>query len=426
MIQLFRYAIGVLVLSSCTLGNLSAQNSQVFSDEVFADYIRSVKFHIEGIPLSAPLIDLNSNTRLVLTFDDLQGDGKDYKYSIHHCNADWTPSNLAEMEYLVSFQEEYINDYEFSFNTRTNFTNYLLALPNRDIGWTKSGNYILKVFDVTDDRFLVFTRRFMVVETGFKVMGRVINPRDVSLTQTHQEIDFFVGHKGIDIRNPQTEVYASVLQNGRWDNAIIGLPPRFSRGEELNFDYQNRVVFPAGKEFRFLDIRTLNSKAEKIERIDRLVTHFEVRVRPEPDRETAPYLFEQDINGKFVIQTFDAQDQDLAADYADVFFQLKSSVNFSDHDVYIIGGFTDWLPMPWAKMAYNPAVSGYVGKVRMKQGFYNYAYGLVPSNGGPVDYAEFEGNWYETENDYLILAYYRPFGERYDRLMGAAVINSND
>lgn len=300
MIQLFRYAIGVLVLSSCTLGNLSAQNSQVFSDEVFADYIRSVKFHVEGIPLSAPLIDLNSNTRLVLTFDDLQGDGKDYKYSIHHCNADWTPSNLAEMEYLVSFQEEYINDYEFSFNTRTNFTNYLLALPNRDIGWTKSGNYILKVFDVTDDRFLVFTRRFMVVETGFKVMGRVINPRDVSLTQTHQEIDFFVGHKGIDIRNPQTEVYASVLQNGRWDNAIIGLPPRFSRGEELNFDYQNRVVFPAGKEFRFLDIRTLNSKAEKIERIDRLVTHFEVRVRPEPDRETAPYLFEQDINGKFV------------------------------------------------------------------------------------------------------------------------------
>lgn len=404
----------------------SAQSTKAFTDEVFVDYIRSVKFHVEGIPLSAPLVDLNSGVRLVLSFDDLEGDGKDYKYSIHHCNADWTPSGLAEMEYLVSFQEEFINDYEFSFNTRTNFTNYMVALPNRDIGWTKSGNYILKVFDVTNDRFLIFTRRFMVVEPGFKIRGRVMTPRDVSLTQTHQEIDFFVGHKSIDIRNPQTEVKATILQNGRWDNAIIGLPPRFSRSEELNFDYQNRVVFPAGKEYRFLDIRTLNSKAEKIERIDRLVTHFEVRVRPELDRETAPYLFEQDINGKFVIQTFDARDQDLAADYADVFFRLKSSVNFSDHDVYIIGGFTDWLPLPWAKMVYNPAVSGYVGKIRMKQGFYNYAYGLVPTNGGPVDYAEFEGNWYETENDYLILAYYRPFGERYDRLMGAAVINSND
>lgn len=418
----------LLLFSSLILSSFfaQAQDQRIFGDEVFVDYIRSVKFHLEGIPLSYPIIDLNSGTQLVLTFDDLEGDGKDYKYSIHHCNADWTPSALAEMEYLASFSEEYINDYEFSFNTRTDYTNYLLALPNRDIAWTKSGNYILKVFDVTEDRFLVLTRRFMVVEPGFKVRGRIVNPRDVSRMQTHQEIDFFVGHKGINIRNPQTEVKASVLKNGRWDNAIIGLPPRFSRGEELNFDYQNRVVFPAGKEFRFLDIRTLNSNAEKILRIERLTTHFEVTVAQELDRESAPYLFEQDINGKYVIQTFDAQDQDLASDYAYVFFQLKSSVNFSDHDVYIIGGFTDWQPMPWAKMYYDPATSSYRGKVQMKQGFYNYYYGLVPKEGGPVDYSEFEGNWFEAENDYIILVYYRPFGERYDRLMGAEVLNSND
>ena len=37
---------------------------------------------------------------------------------------------------------------------------------------------------------------------------------------------------------------------------------------------------------------------------------------------------------------------------------------------------------------------------------------------------QFEGSHYETENDYLILTYFRDPAHRYDRLTGAAVVNT--
>ena len=54
----------------------------------------------------------------------------------------------------------------------------------------------------------------------------------------------------------------------------------------------------------------------------------------------------------------------------------------------------------------------------MKQGAYNDQYldGTPGRTGGGP--AQEEGNFYETENEYLILVYHRPFGERYDRLIG--------
>jgi len=39
---------------------------------------------------------------------------------------------------------------------------------------------------------------------------------------------------------------------------------------------------------------------------------------------------------------------------------------------------------------------------------------------------EIDGNYYETENNYTALVYYRANGERYDRVIGKGEANSTD
>lgn len=402
----------------------SAQDDYVNYNYTYLDNIKTVQFHVEGLVLSQPIYYLNSGSPLELAFDDLNPDYREYVYRVVHCNADWTPSDLVSSEYLDGFEEEIIENYEYSFKSKTLYTHYSVFLPNEDMRFTKSGNYLLLVYDNEDERRLAFVRRFMVVEPVVNIQPEVVRPAMVSKSDTHQEIDFSVIHRGFEIRNPRTELSVTVLQNGRWDNAISDLKPLFSRAEEQVFDYQNKVIFPAGKEFRYLDLRSLRYGTENIAQIEFLNDRYEVTLYTDEKRSRSGYLEFEDINGNFVIDNFDDRDATLESEYASVLFSLASPGEMYDYDVYLFGAFTEWLLKPEFKMVYNPAVNAYVGKAYLKQGYYNYMYAAVPKTGGEIDFEPIEGNWYETRNDYTILVYYRPFGGRYDRLIGALTFSS--
>jgi hypothetical protein len=167
-----------------------AQNSDVKNyDHVYADNIASVKFHIDGLFLSYPIIELNSTNQLRLSFDDLDADNKNYVLFLYPLQSRLQPSQLTEMEYLDGFSEEQVQDFRFSFKTIKPFTHYEILLPNNYVKWTKSGNYILVVYDNSQQKKPVITRRFMVVESRVKISPRMVRPAKVSKIQTHQEID---------------------------------------------------------------------------------------------------------------------------------------------------------------------------------------------------------------------------------------------
>ncbi len=414
-----------IILLVAIQGEVSGQG-EVYKDQIFDENIRSVRFHLDGLPLSYPIIELGAGSQLLLRFDDLdeEVESKNYVYSLVHCDANWQVSDLAEMEYLDGFSEDYIRDFDFSFNTRKLYTHYWLQLPNRNVSWTRSGNYLLMVYAEEGEKRLVLTRRFMVVEPVFSIESRMLNTADVAKARTHQELDFSVYYNGVNVRNPMTEVKATIMQNGRWDNAIVGVSPKFLRSDHLIFDYQDRIVFPAGKEFRFLDIRSLQAKVEKIAGIDRYDDRWEVQVIPEKSRLYAPYLFERDINGKFIIETKDDINDELESEYAYVMFTMDVSAPLFDQEVYVFGGLSDWELKPECKMVYNDINTSYVGKILLKQGYYNYMYVVVDAEDPTkIDESYLEGDWYESENEYIVLVYYRPFGARYDRLMAVRTIN---
>ncbi len=416
--------IALLACLCISLG-LSAQPTGrlVNYNHTYYPYIRSVQFHPVGNELGFPFIRLDGGTRLRLAFDDLDADVKDYTYSIQHCDKDWNPSGqISEMEYMRGFQQEIIVDYQFSIQTLTPYTHYELLIPNDRQGWKLSGNYLLHIFDSEGAPIPVITRRFVVIDNRVRIDYVQRVPNDVSKNNTHHEFDFTVDHQDFRIRNPLQELYAVVLQNGRWDNAVMSLRPFSTQGQSSLFDYQNKVVFPAGKEFRSLDMRSLLSRSQMMAEIERTATHFEVSLYPQLPRVEKVYLTRADANGGFVIDNFDRNlNPTTAADYADVLFVLQMPGGpIPDKDVYFFGAVTEWQVKDEYRMRYNPSVNSYVGKFPLKQGFYDYGYAVVDFNTETPrpSMSEIEGDWFETENQYTILIYYRPFGGRYDQVIG--------
>jgi hypothetical protein len=405
-----------LLLFPCS--PLLAQNYNTILD----DDIRSVQLHLRSAPLTLPVVQLRAGPgTLVLEFDRLGTDIKDYSYTIVHCNHDWTPSELIDNEYIDGFTTDRITEYEASINTLTQYVHFTLQLPNQNMRWNKSGNYLLQVYDEDDDHRLVMVRRFMVVEPVWRVEPMLVRPALAGKFNTHHEIDFNVVHKGTRIPNPQNDVFAYVLQNGRWDNVIGPLRPYITRQDQLVFDFQDKIVFPAGKEWRYFDMGTFDVRGDRVRQISEQDDYYEVTVRADESRLDRPYLFERDINGRFSIENQNPNHTMLECDYARVLFSLLRNRPFDDDDVYVFGELTDWQLKPEFRMEYDQEAKSYYCEPLLKQGVYNYKYVLVNRATGAVNEEELEGNWHETSNTYNILVYFRPFGTRYDRLMTPAV-----
>ena len=421
-------------------------------NHVFQNNIGTVQFFLSEYVLSEPVVILNSGAYLFLSFDDLDNDIKDYVYTITRYNADWKATDLEELEYLDGFNGERIEDYEYSSFTKTPYTNYRLQIPNEDIRWTKSGNYVLAVFEDNDEFTPVLTRRFVVAEQGFKVNHQFKRPSKVNQIRTHHEIQFEIGHEGIRINNPEREVKVRIIQNWVWNDRFKDLKPRpFSRKESiLQYDFPGKVTFPAINEYRQLDIRSLRSGSNRVNNIENYTDGFEAFLHVDKKRGYLPYIYEIDTNGRFVIENSDrsnrfvrsnpdttsrndfrgfdalADAHNLEGDYALVNFTLDSPTELYGSKVYVFGAFTDWKTQEQFELKYDLEKHQYVGEAFLKQGYYTYLYAVVPDNQPKkIDFTPIEGSWHETENEYTILVYYRPFGARYDRVMAAKTFSTH-
>ena len=98
-----------------------------------------------------------------------------------------------------------------------------------------------------------------------------------------------------------------------------------------------------------------------------------------------------------------------------VHFQLQT-----DHplqgEIYLNGWWTFDRFLPKYKMEYNDTTHIYEASVPLKLGYYSYQYLLV--NNGKARPLPSEGCFWQTENRYQALVYFRPTGGRTDKLVG--------
>ena len=398
-----------------------AQSDFQYSDRVYLPHIKSVQFHHQGLETSQPIIDLNSNGRLMLRFDDILGGDRNYSYKIVHCDKDWNPSDLVEMEYLDGFNDEEIDNYEYSRGTVVDYTNYQLSLPNEDTRWRLSGNYLLIIKDEDSDE-LAITRRFMVVDPKVSIGAQVTRPIRANRVGSHHEIDLAVNHKNFPIQNPQREIFVTIMQNGRWDHALKNITPRFVTGFDINFDQANQYLFSGSKEFRGVDLRSIRSRGFGVHSIDRYSDGVDVLMELDETRLNRPYFDYDDLDGQYIIESLEDDNFTTECEYVNVYFALSSPRRIPNSDVCVFGALTNWECNSENTLRYDPDRQIYFGSIILKQGYYDYLY--VVKNGDDLDYDYFEGSDFATANQYTALVYLRSFGERYDQLIGVTNFQS--
>lgn len=416
-------------------GQISAQRAkeEYVTDRTNEDYthkanIKSVRLFLDDAETDYPVLQLRSSSKLVLQFDDLDAYSKNYYYKIIHCDANWQPSkDISAIDFIEGFQENRIYDGRNGFNTHgAGYVHYELRFPNDDVKFKISGNYLLKIYLDADEEDVVLTRRFMVMEPLLRAVPEMRRSATPPYAATHQEFRLSVQYaQGITVANPYEDIKVVVLQNGRWDNAVTGLTPTFVKRGEVVYDLQGKLLFPAMREFRPLDLRTFRARSMQMRTLQIEKNSFKIELFDDFPRPSAPYSFIADLNGKFILQSFDFPDAHLQGEYAPVKFFLNMD-ELKDKDVYLFGGFTDWQIYDRYRLSYNPDIDSYEGEIVLKNGFYDYCYVTTPRNqpNSPVDVMPIEGSSFETENDYLFLVYYRPYGGRYEQLVAVQKASS--
>ncbi len=394
-------------------------------DSIYMNNINTPKLYPSGNQLSMPVINLASGDQVELHFDDMDADVKYYYYTYQLCNNDWTPINLSQFDYLKGFTQLRINNYRFSSIAYTRYTHYQALLPDRSSYPIKSGNYILKVFLDGDTSKLAFTKRLKVVDNKAAIIAKITQPFAPEYFRTHQRIEFSIDVKGLSSYNAAQQIKVVVLQNFRWDNAMKNLAPTFIRGDKLEYNSPDKIIFGGGKEWRWLDLRDFHLQSDRVLTADYKKNSTDIYVRPDGSRESQRYVYYRDFNGMNSIEAIRGLNPFWEADYATVHFNFvpPNGAAYPNQDIYLFGQLTNYNYADSLKMTFNADKGIYETHLFMKQGYYDYTYvGIDKKN--PAIKNEFDGNYYETENIYTILVYYKSFVGRSDELIGVATFDS--
>ncbi|WP_435134084.1 DUF5103 domain-containing protein [Formosa sp. A9] len=394
-------------------------HSQVAYEINPPNYIKSITFKGDTDVSVLPILDLGET--LQLEFDVLNGNEDDYYYSITHHNYDWTPSNLMRTEYIDGFDKQRIVNYENSYNTFQIYSHYVLSLPNNQVRSLKvSGNYMIKVYNENDE--LMFSRKFMVNESGATVGVTVKPSRDVKFINEKHNVDIVINSNTIQFTNPQQTVKTSIIQNNNLKSAINNLVPMYTMGNALSYKYTKETSFWAGNEYFYFENKDIRVAGSGVNFVD-LQDIYHSILFTNPTRKFLAYTYNPDINGNFVINTINGTDPAIEADYAWVHFSLESDEFPINKTVHIYGNFNNYDTNSETQMTYNQDRGIYEGVLLLKQGFYNYKF-VTKDENQQVNEGEISGNFYQTENDYKVIVYYRELGGRYDKIIGIGEANS--
>ncbi|WP_439130445.1 DUF5103 domain-containing protein [Polaribacter sp.] len=380
--------------------------------EVFAQNIKSVQLRPLQENNFSTIVPLG--TVLELSFDDLDADSKDYAYRIEHMTHDWKKSRLLSSQFIDGFDENTIINVTNSFNTFQSYTHYSVRIPNVNTIITKSGNYLLSVLNDNDE--VLFTRKFVLYENAATIGVQVSRSRNAKTVNTQQTVEFTVNHPNLRINNPSQEVNVVLLKNENWNEKITDLQPTFFKPNQLKYTYTNKTNFWGGNEYLNFDSKSIRNKSLNVVKIE-MKDIFHHYLYPYTYNPFLTYRFNPDINGQFVIRTLEGADANTEADYAMMHFTLYADKPFEGKEVFIYGAFNNFSVDDATRMDYDFEDNSYKAAILFKQGFYNYTF-ATRDNYGNVNTKDITGTFFQTENQYTVITYFKPFGGLYDRVIG--------
>lgn len=408
-----------------------------YKDFNYSNCIKSSTLTNNENELLDPIIKLNSNQTLKLSFDDLDNNLKYYMYTFIHCDSNWGKSEIIYSEYLNGFYENYIEEYYYSFNTIQQYIHYELTFPNENINFLKSGNYIIIIYDEYMNPIL--TKRFIVYEDILRIKSNVKRGTFSKDFDTKHEIDFEIYLDNFSIQNPFDEISIIIQQNDDWNNVKKNVQPSFVGKNIIKYDYEQQTSFNAGNEFRKFEISNIDFFSENVDSIylkeiseNTLSKEIEVckyisndmlyaSLKKDFSRNINRYFNNYDLNGKQQLFNERSNNSEYESEYIMVNFHLKYPYDKSN-DIYVYGAISNWEYQEKFRLKFDEELQLYTTRALLKQGYYDYQYKIK----NKYNENEIEGNYFETKNEYTIYVYYKPIWARYEKIIGINKITSNN
>jgi hypothetical protein len=406
--------ISLILISFVTFAQVEKEIDPPFN-------IKTITF-VQNNQNSIPLFSLNGPFEI--QFDDLYANEANYYYEIVHCNYDWKHSDLSKNEYLQGFDGIRIQEYTNSLNTLQLFSHYRIGFPNKNTRLLVSGNYMIKILN--EDREVVFSRKLMLYEDLVSVPMQIKRARTLSNINYKQNLDFSIKSPNLLFQSPLQNVKVLLLQNGKLNEAITNVKPMYTIGNDLIYKYDSETQFWGGNEFLYYENKVIRAATNFISRVDSNNGVYNTHLYADNARINKTYTYNPDANGNFIPLNANTSNNAIEADYSWVFFTLSAPSFYEKKNIYINGMFNNYAISDENKMDYNQEKGIYEKAIMIKQGFTNYQY-VVADQNKKIDYENaIDGNFCQTENNYFAIIYYRENNQRYDRIIGKGVANSQD
>lgn len=394
-----------------------------YRTEAFNDSYKSLQVRVFGIDMSDPIISLDSDDKIEISFDEMSRNPRDLVYSVEHCTALWEKSDLDKIDYLEGFDQQDVTEYEYARNTTFDYTHYSITLPNDDVRMSLSGNYVVKIADREKPDSVLMTACFSVVERLTDINAEVVTNTMYGVNTKYQQVNLELGFEKLGTTPNDRELITVVRQNVRWDNAAYLNIPNYTRGNKLVFENNEKLIFDGGNEWRRIDFSHKINFSGDIVRIPFHRPYYHVDVITGKYPEKSDYEFFEDQNGRYKIHG-----QNITSyydiDYSIVHFSYQSDWEWPDGQVYVAGEFNHGRLDNHNLMKYNNERKEYELDVVLKNGGYNYQYVFLPYGERKASPDKLTISHWQTENEYYIYVYYKRLGERYYRLIGTKKIKS--
>ena len=403
-------------------------NAQTLTDthtRIFDKSFKSLRASVVGNDYATPVIKFGSTDKIKIEFDQLSPEMQYLRYSVMHCDANWQPSQLVDSECTDGFNEANVENYSFSSATFAHYVHYDITIPNDDMNFLVSGNYLLKVYPEEDSETTYLQVRFSLSEDCIDIIPEITSRTDIDYNKANQQLSIEVDTREYYVDNMYEDLKISIIQNSRTDNMVSVNHPMRVAGRKAFFEHNRDLIFPAGNEFRRFEMTTTNYAGMGIEGYAYHDPYYHVILKTDEPRAFGSYIYDRTQYGRFTIRYSDAYDSDTEADYMIVHFQLRMP-ELNGGKMYVDGEFTQHNFESANLMHYNHNTQCYELDLMLKQGAYNYQYLWVPDGTSVGKTSTVEGDFYQTVNEYQIMVYNRKRGERYDRLIGTSIIYSGE
>jgi hypothetical protein len=408
-----------LLIILCALLAVNGFAAAQYRTQVYDSNIKTLQVLSNNEPLITPIISMNSAEEVVLSFDELSYEVSNFYYKILHCDANWIESDLTSMEYLDGFDGGMIDTYEYSVNTAVNYIHYTLRLPNDNVRLKLSGNYVVKIARGGDfEHGVVATACFSISESLVEVSAEISGSTTKELNGSYQSLVLDIMTNGVASNNKMQDFIVVVRQNNRHDNEVFLFSPTYVNGDRLHYENIEELEFEAGNQYRSVDFSSIHTYGGGIDHIGFENNMHQVVLEPNKARVDNKEAYALDAHGGYLINLQRSVDSEIEADYMMVHFYYLADEPYWGEKIYLLGGLTYNQIGLDSEMQYDMLGRFYYKSLLLKQGGYNYVYGVQTKSSNNISVKKTEGSFWESRNKYDIYVYYRPFGARYDRLVG--------